>query len=78
MLAILLFSVATVWGQQTANEPHIGYLYPAGGQQGAVVQVMVGGQFLRGASEVHICGEGVRGSVIQYMPQLRNISGEQR
>jgi hypothetical protein len=78
LVVILLFSVGTAWGQQVANEPHVGYLYPAGGQRGSVVQITVGGQFLRGAAEVHICGEGVRGSVIQYMPQLRNISGEQR
>jgi hypothetical protein len=75
---VLMLCVATVWGQQTAKVPHIGYLYPAGGQQGSVVRITVGGQFLRGAAEVCISGEGVHGSVVRYMPQLRNINGDQR
>lgn len=78
IFAILLLCVATAWGQQVVSEPHVGYLYPAGGQQGSVVQITVGGQFLRGAVEVHISGQGVRGSVIKYMPPLRNINADQR
>lgn len=78
MLVALTVPVATVWGQQVANEPHVGYLYPAGGQQGTTVQITVGGQFLRGAVEVYISGQGVHGSIIKYMPQVRNINGDQR
>ena len=37
--------------------PHFGYVYPAGGQQGTSVDVTVGGQFLRGVSDVHVWGE---------------------
>jgi hypothetical protein len=77
LIAVML-CVATVRGQQAARTPHIGYLYPAGGSQGSVVRISVGGQFLRGAAEVSISGEGVHGSVVRYMPQLRNINGEQR
>lgn len=69
--------VATAWGQPNTNEPHIGYLYPAGGQQGSVVRITAGGQFLRGATEVYVSGEGVRASVIQYMPPIRNVTREQ-
>jgi len=78
MLVTLTVSVATAWGQQVASEPHVGYLYPAGGQQGSAVQITVGGQFLRGAVEVRISGQGVRGSVIKYMPPVRNINADQR
>ncbi len=78
IFAILLSCVGAAWGQQVANEPHIGYLYPAGGQQGSTVQIIVGGQFLRGAAAAYISGEGVRGSVIKYMPPLRNINADQR
>jgi len=74
----LSLCVATAWGQPSTNEPHIGYLYPAGGQRGSVVQITAGGQFLRGATDVYVSGEGVRASVIQYMPPLRNVSREQR
>jgi len=78
MLVALTVPVTTAWGQQVANEPHVGYLYPAGGQQGTTVQITVGGQFLRGAVEVHISGRGVRGSVIKYIPPVRNINADQR
>ena len=69
---------AAAWGQQIASEPHIGYLYPAGGQVGSVIQVTAGGQFLRGVTDVYISGQGVRASVIHYVRPLRNIQAEQR
>ena len=63
--------VATAWGQANRREPHIGYLYPAGGQQGSVFQVAAGGQYLRGVEDIHISGAGVRASVIEYVSPLR-------
>jgi len=38
-------------------------LYPAGGQRGGTVRVIVGGQFLRGVNAAHVSGAGVRASV---------------
>jgi hypothetical protein len=67
-----------VLAQTASNKPHIGYLYPAGGQTGTVVQITAGGQFLRGASEVHITGSHVSGRVIQHFPPVRNLQKEQR
>ena len=46
-LFILLFLCATNALGQNAREPRIGYLYPAGGQQGSVVLITAGGQFLK-------------------------------
>jgi hypothetical protein len=37
-----------VFTAQAQNAPHIGYVYPAGGRQGATFQLVVGGQFLFG------------------------------
>ncbi|MFB0524415.1 MAG: hypothetical protein ACETVZ_02675, partial [Phycisphaerae bacterium] len=74
----LTLCVATAWGQRSTNQPHIGYLYPGGGQQGSVVRITAGGQFLGGATDVYISGEGVRASVIQYIRPLRNLQREQR
>jgi hypothetical protein len=68
----------TVYGQAKSNEPHIGYLYPAGAQQGTVVTITVGGQLLRGVTNVHISGGGVHGSVVKYIRPVRNIQREQR
>ena len=77
-LFIILFCVATAWGQSNPREPHIGYLYPAGGQQGTVIQITAGGQYLNGAQDVYISGKGVHGSVVKYIRPLRNIQREQR
>lgn len=66
----LALAVLAAWGQQAAREPYAGYVYPPGGQQGALLQVTVGGQNLRGVSGAHITGEGVEVSVIEYARAL--------
>ena len=78
MFAALALCAATAWGQSNTREPHIGYLYPGGGQQGTVIQITAGGQYLAGATDVYISGQGVHGSVIKYIKPLRNIQKEQR
>lgn len=77
-LFAILILCASAWGQSKRTEPQIGYLYPAGGQRGTVVQIVVGGQVLRGASDVYISGEGVRARVMKYIRPLRNIQSDQR
>jgi len=62
-------------GAATGNDPSVGYVYPAGGRQGAVIEVAVGGHNLRNVTSAYISGEGVRASVLQY---LRPLSNEQR
>jgi hypothetical protein len=78
LLAAVTLCVATAWGQSAQRQPHIGYLYPAGGQQGAVSLITVGGQLLQGANQVSVSGAGVRAKVIQYYRPVRNIMAEQR
>ena len=78
LFAALPLCMATAWGQTRTNQPQIGYIYPAGAQQGAEVVIAVGGQFLRGATDVYVSGQGVRASVIQYMRPPRNLNKEQR
>jgi hypothetical protein len=74
----ILYLCVAAWGQSNTREPHIGYLYPAGGQQGTVIQITAGGQYLNGATGVYISGQGVHGSVVKYIRPLRNIQKEQR
>ena len=78
MFLVLTMSVATAWGQSSTNQPHIGYLYPGGGQQGSVIQITAGGQLLKGVTDVHVSGEGVHASVIKYIRPLINLQREQR
>jgi len=68
----------SAWGQPSEREPHIGYLYPAGGQRGTVVQIIAGGQFLRGVSEVCVTGDGAHASIIQHYPPVLNLDADQR
>lgn len=62
--------LSRAWAGQGSQDPHIGYIYPAGGQQGTTVDVVVGGQYLAGANAVYVSGEGVQGTVVRYIKAL--------
>ncbi|NSW57553.1 MAG: hypothetical protein HPY44_16205 [Armatimonadetes bacterium] len=70
---LLTLAFAACTGIASAqNSPHIGYVYPAGGQQGTVLLVTVGGQFLAGCDGAYVSGEGVRASVVRYVRPLND------
>ncbi|MBU6401347.1 MAG: hypothetical protein KGS61_13610 [Verrucomicrobia bacterium] len=50
--------------------PYIGYAYPAGGQQGTVFQIRLGGQNLDDVQGVLITGAGVQAEVVEYRRRL--------
>lgn len=58
----LLWPLAAAWAQQ--GPPHIGYVYPAGGQRGTTIRVTVAGQYLANASRAQISGHGVEARVL--------------
>jgi hypothetical protein len=58
------------WGHAQPLSPHVGYVYPAGGRQGAVFQVAVGGQYLNNATNAYISGAGVQAVVVDYTRPL--------
>ncbi|MFB3826014.1 MAG: hypothetical protein ACE15B_04560 [Bryobacteraceae bacterium] len=62
---LALAAVAALDGQQFT--PHIGYVYPAGGRQGATFEVRVGGQYLNGVAGVRISGQGVEAKVVEHV-----------
>ncbi|MBI4860687.1 MAG: hypothetical protein HY815_10570 [Candidatus Riflebacteria bacterium] len=76
LLVTGLVVAASAWAQPARRDPHIGYLYPAGGKQGSVVQVSAGGQFLKDASRVYVSGSGVRATVTRYVPPM-NVVGKE-
>ena len=76
--AVLMTFASTVWAQRAGRQPRIGYLYPAGGRQGEVFEVIVGGQLLRGAKSVYVTGEGVTAKIIDHYRPRPNLNGEQR
>jgi hypothetical protein len=63
LLSVLLLAVSAL---AQPSGPHIGYIYPAGGRQGTVFQIAVGGQYLNNATNAFICGPGVQAAVADY------------
>ena len=55
-----------------AQRPYIGFVYPAGGQQGTTFQIRLGGQNLDGVSGVQVSGRGVQAKVVEYLRPLNN------
>ncbi len=62
-LAALLAAVPAVLAQ---NAPHLAYVLPAGGRQGATFQVTTGGQYLPNVSAAYVSGSGVKATVVGY------------
>jgi hypothetical protein len=77
VLLAFLLAAAAAHAQSPALEPHVGYAYPAGGQQGTTVEVTVGGQSLRAASEVLVSGEGVSARVLRRLEPMRKLDRDQ-
>lgn len=66
----LALALATASALAQSGVPHLGYVYPAGGRQGTSFQVSIGGQFLNGATNVFISGNGVNATVVKYVRPL--------
>ena len=67
VIALALGVAATAGAAKPqSKQPRIGYVYPAGGQQGASFSAMVGGQYLQGATNVFVSGEGVKVKIVRY------------
>lgn len=73
-----LLCLPLAWGQQTPARSRIGYLCPAGGQQGTSFEVMVGGKSILRAKDVVISGSGVTGKVLDAYPVAKLPSQEER
>ena len=64
-LALLLVPASAALAQR---DPHIGYVYPAGGQVGTTFEVSIGGQTLGGATNAYVSGTGVQAVVLPFEP----------
>lgn len=71
-LAIMLASIAAAPVAMAQKRPHIGYAYPAGGRQGEVFQIKLGGQDLDNVNGVLVTGPGVSAKVVEYFRRLGN------
>ena len=64
LLGLVVLTCTQVHAQRPP--PHIGYVYPGGGQQGTTFTISVGGQTLAGASAAYFSGPGVQARVLDY------------
>ena len=67
-MAILVAAVSAA----RAQNQYIGYVYPAGGQQGTTFPIRLGGQGLLYASDLVVSGAGVSVRLVDYYPVLNN------
>lgn len=66
----LLICVLGARTSRAQNDPHLGYVYPAGGQAGTQVAATLGGQYLDDAEEVLITGAGIQVAVGKHKKPL--------
>ncbi len=66
VLAALVW-IPVAWGQPA---PYIGYVFPAGGQQGATFPIRLGGQRLDEVQNAIVSGSGVSARLVEYHRQL--------
>lgn len=67
-LAILVAAASSA----AAQNQYIGYVYPAGGQQGTTFSIRLGGQGLNYASDLVVSGDGVTVRLVDYYRPLDN------
>ena len=68
--AILLAISSRLPAQIASNNPHVGYVVPAGGCRGTTLQVVVGGQNTKEVTEAFISGEGIQTEIVRWRQPL--------
>lgn len=66
----LLIPASAAFAQQQRGDAKIGYIYPAGGQQGSTFHIIVGGQQLDQVDGVYISGDGVTAKIVDHFKPL--------
>jgi hypothetical protein len=62
--------LAVATAAQAQVRPYIGFVYPAGGQQGTTFRVKLGGQGFDGIDTAQVTGQGVTAKVVEYQRKL--------
>lgn len=72
LLLVVLAILVPAASSARAQSQYIGYVYPAGGQQGTTFPVRLGGQGLIHASDLVVSGEGVSVRLVDYYRVMNN------
>jgi hypothetical protein len=80
-LVVLGLGSLLAWAPAQAQRPYIGFVYPAGGQQGTTYQIRLGGQGMDDVTQVVVSGPGVTARIVEYNRRMNNqeqaLLGEQ-
>ncbi len=68
----LLTYLAILPAIHAQQRPYIGFVYPAGGQQGTTFEIRLGGQSQDSINSVLLTGSGVSAKIIEYYRRLNN------
>lgn len=69
-LTVLMFPLVQALAQQQQREARIGYIFPAGGQQGTTFEAVIGGANLGEATGVEVSGKGVTATIAKQEKQV--------
>lgn len=69
---LALLACVNLMAAMAAERPYIGFVYPAGGEQGATFQVKLGGQGLEEVCQATVSGSRVHAKVLSYFRRLGN------
>ena len=66
LAAVTVGSQATIGAEQKPRDydPHVTYVFPAGGQRGTTLETMIRGRGLEGTTEARVSGEGVTAKIL--------------
>ena len=77
-LLLLFVIVCPLMAAPKVRKPYISYLYPAGGQAGTDVELVIGGQFINQTRFVHFNVPGITVKSVEIIPRTRNLNGYDR
>ena len=69
-LVLGIFLLMGTTGARGQSRPYVGYVYPAGGQQGTTVHLRIGGQGLEDVQAVLVTGPGVEARLTEVCRRL--------
>ena len=70
LLALLAFAPAS-HAQKRTRSFSVGYVYPAGAQQGTTSEHIIAGQFLTGLTNVYVTGGGVTATITDFIHPIQ-------
>lgn len=73
----VILSAMVALASAATREPHIGYIYPAGGRQGTTFEAVIGGFNLNEATAVRFSGTGITAEIVKQERQVTPAQQQQ-